>query len=340
VSRPHPSGPLEKPPDELGELDTDLQERLRAVGTGPAPTLPLASRGRRDGGIAVGLERLRRALIEVRLPPEDVADHVLRPMDRVGGGEDDVDLLVFPTSSRPATRVAGVTAQVWLQGGGEFSRGCEPMDAELVRRIDGPVVVSALAGTVGRDYRTATENGVRHFLAVGATEVIAAPDAREDRAAAIQVLSSARLIVLPGGSPSRLLDALRATGADEVLAALLADGGAVMGSSAGAMVLGSWTVLPDRRDADGGMQVVPGLGLAPGLLVVPHWSGAASRGDWLRTIDTHVPDDTTLLGVAEESGVRFEGSTLTAVGKRSAALVRQDLELLPDESWRRPGDPP
>ena len=56
-----------------------------------------------------------------------------------------------------------MTGPVCLQGGGEFSPGCGPMDAELVRRAPGRVVVSALAGTVGADYRTATQNGVRHF---------------------------------------------------------------------------------------------------------------------------------------------------------------------------------
>lgn len=232
-----------------------------------------------------------------------------------------------------------MTAQVWLQGGGEFSRGCEPMDAELVRHADGPIVVTALAGTVGRDYRTATDNGVRHFTAVGGGEVLAAPDVREDPAGALEALRPARLVVLPGGSPSRLLAALQDTGLAELLADLVADGGAVMGSSAGAMVLGSWTVLPDRRADDGGMQVVPGLGLAPGLLVVPHWSGAAARGEWLRAIDAHVPDDTTVLGLAEESGVRIEGSSLTAVGARPATLVRHDREVAPSQTWRLTGDP-
>lgn len=233
-----------------------------------------------------------------------------------------------------------MTAQVWLQGGGEFSRGCEPMDAALVRGVDGPVVVTALAGAVGRDYRTATANGVRHFRSVGAQDVLAAPDAREDPDAALAALRGARLVVLPGGSPSRLLESLLTSGADQVLAALVADGGAVMGSSAGAMVLGSWTVLPDRRGDDGGMKVVPGLGLVPGLLVVPHWSGPSARGEWLRAVDAHVPADTVVLGLAEESGVRVDGATLTAVGVRPAALVRHDRELPPAQSWRRDGDQP
>ena len=101
-----------------------------------------------------------------------------------------------------------MTGLVCLQGGGEFSPGCVPMDTDLARRAGGRVVVTALAGTVGRDYRTATDNGVRHFRGLGATDVVAAPDVREDPEGALAALRTARLLVLPGGSPSRLLAAL------------------------------------------------------------------------------------------------------------------------------------
>ena len=215
---------------------------------------------------------------------------------------------------------------VCLQGGGEFAPGCRAMDADLVRRAGGRVVVSALAGTVGRDYRTATDNGVRHFRAVGAREVVAAPDAREDPDGAWAALASALLLVLPGGSPSRLLSALQDTGAGQVVADRLAAGALVMGSSAGAMVLGEWTVLPDGRGG-AGMQVVRGLGLVPGVLVVPHWSGGSSRGDWLRAVEAGVPDDILVLGIPEESGVLVDADGMTSVGQTPTTLVREQREM-------------
>ena len=96
---------------------------------------------------------------------------------------------------------------------------------------------------------------------------------------------------------------------------LLAAGGAVMGSSAGAMVLGGWTVLPDARP--GGPR---GPGLVPDVLVVPHWSGG--RGDWLRAVDAGTPADTVVLGIPEESGMLVEDGTWTAVGQSPTRLVR------------------
>lgn len=212
-----------------------------------------------------------------------------------------------------------MTGLVCLQGGGEFSAGCREMDALLLERAGGPVVVSALAGAVGREHDTANGNGVRHFRALGA-EVEAAPDVRTEPDAALAVLRRARLLVLPGGSPSRLLGLLQTTGVGDVVRDLLAYGGVVAGSSAGAMVLCGWTVRPDR-----GPDVVPGLGLVPDTLVLPHWSGG--REDWLRVVRGAVPRETVLLGIPEESGVLVDGTTLTGVGQAGASLLGQDTVL-------------
>ncbi|GAC1444633.1 MAG: hypothetical protein NVSMB55_21600 [Mycobacteriales bacterium] len=221
---------------------------------------------------------------------------------------------------------------ICLQGGGEFSAACRAMDADLVRRAGGRVVVTALAGSPGPDYDTATANGVRHFRALGAGDVLGAPDARVDASGALAAVAGARLLVLPGGSPSRLLTALHSTGLAVAIEALLDDGGVVMGASAGAMVLCSWTVLPDRRSG-GAMTVTAGLGLAGDLLVVPHWSGGSRRGDWIRSIDAAVPATTAVLGIAEESGVLVEGDVLTAVGTSPTRLLHDGRDVAPGESW-------
>jgi cyanophycinase-like exopeptidase len=224
---------------------------------------------------------------------------------------------------------------VCLQGGGEFSAGCRGMDADLARRAGGRVVVTALAGAPGTDYDTATANGVRHFRAVGGRDVIGAPDARSDPLGAAEAVRSARLLVLPGGSPSRLLAALRATPVGDLVGALLEDGGVVMGASAGAMVLCPWTVLPDKRTS-GALAVEPALALVPDVVVVPHWSGGSSRGDWLRAIEAAVPAGAQVLGIPEESGVLVEDEVLTAVGVGATRLLSAGRDLSPGESWALP----
>lgn len=227
---------------------------------------------------------------------------------------------------------------VCLQGGGEFSPGCRPMDARVVRRVaggPGPVrtVVCALAAAPGREHDTAVRNGVAHYGRLGA-DAVGAPDAREDAAGAVRELSAARLVVLPGGSPSRLLEALRETPVGPLLRELLQDSVAISGSSAGAMVLGGWTVLPERR-GEHGVAVEPALGLVPGVVVVPHWSGGGSRGDWLRAVDAAVPD-ATVLGLPEESGVLVEDRLLHALGRTASCVVADAVDLPPGATWTLP----
>lgn len=222
-----------------------------------------------------------------------------------------------------------------LQGGAEFGPACRGMDADLLVRADGgAVVVAPLAGAPGREYRTAGENGVRHFTELGAADVTVAPDLREDREGALAALRRARLLVLPGGSPTRLLDALRTTPVGALVAELLAAGGVVLGSSAAAMVLCEWTVLPDRRGPHG-PAVVRGLGLVERLLVVPHWSGGSSRGEWLRAVERTVPDDVQVVGIPEQSGLLVEGGTLTSVGARGSCLVPDGGTLAVGETVQR-----
>jgi cyanophycinase-like exopeptidase len=203
-----------------------------------------------------------------------------------------------------------VTGLVCLQGGGEFSRGCREMDAYLITRAPGPVAVVALASAPGREHARAQANGARHFRALGA-EVLDVPDPRSNPVD----LTPAGLVVLPGGSPSRLRAGLVETGIGAALRRHVAAGGAVMGASAGAMLLCAWTVLPEE-----GPRLDSGLGLVPGVVVVPHWTG--ERDAWLEVITAG-----TVLGLREESGVLVEDGVLTAMGQAGARIVRQGIEV-------------
>src|SRR6478752_2003861 len=105
---------------------------------------------------------------------------------------------------------------VGLQGGAEFGPCCREMDAAvLARAASGPVVVVALAATPGHDHDTTIVHAAAYYASLGATEVLGAPDARDEPAAARELVARAGLVVLPGGSPARLLTGLREAGLDE-----------------------------------------------------------------------------------------------------------------------------
>src|SRR3954462_9889035 len=148
---------------------------------------------------------------------------------------------------------------VCLQGGNEITPRCRPMDEALLALAPGcPVVVLPLASEPGSDYSRTAQNAMRYFSELGADVVVPA-DPRQDAADAQQALQSAGMIVLTGGSPRRLRDALVATRLDEAVRSRHAAGALVMGSSAGAMVACATTLLPQWR---GNPQT--GTGLRPG----------------------------------------------------------------------------
>src|SRR3712207_8901418 len=70
----------------------------------------------------------------------------------------------------------------------------------------------------------------------------------------------------------------------------------------------------------------PGLALVGDLLVVPHWSGGSSRGDWLRSIEAAVPDSTTVLGIPEESGILRSEEHTSELQSRQYLVCRLLLE--------------
>lgn len=191
---------------------------------------------------------------------------------------------------------------VLLQGGGELSPGCREMDAALLALVEGPVAVLPLASSPGHDHAATLARATSYYRDLGA-EVLAPGPNPED------LVAQAALVVLPGGSPSRLRRALVGTAMGAALVRHVDEGGAVSGSSAGAMLLGAWTVLPEE-----GPRLDTALGLVPDVVVVPHWRGP--REEWLAVIDRG-----TVLGLPEESGVMVDSEGLLGLGQRPSVLV-------------------
>jgi len=187
------------------------------------------------------------------------------------------------------------------------------MDTELLALAPpGPLVVVPLASQPGSDYERTGANARRYFADLGA-DVVVAPDARRERDAAAQAVDNASMIVLTGGSPRRLRDALIATGLDERIRVRHRGGALIMGSSAGAMVACATTLLPQWR---GNPDVGPGLGLISGRVVVPHFDG--KRGGWVRA---GLAVEPVVLGIPECSGVVVEASPTAAESVRSVGVA-------------------
>ena len=207
-----------------------------------------------------------------------------------------------------------------LQGGAEMQPGCEEMDvAFLGVAPDGPLVLLLGAATPGPDHSRTRKRARRYYEGLGTSRVVSvAPHPQDDLDGCVAAVASASVVVMPGGSPSRLLDGLR-TDAGRLAGALVAAhrrGAAVSGSSAGAMVLCARTAQPDRGGADG-LVVLDGLALVPGLALV-HDRGR-DQGGW------RDPDDPDGLrwGLPEQGGLLLHDGMLQAIGAGSVRVLRR-----------------
>jgi cyanophycinase-like exopeptidase len=212
---------------------------------------------------------------------------------------------------------------VCLQGGNELTPSCRSMDEALLRLSPpGPVVVVPLASGRGSDYDRTGDHAARYYRDLGA-DVVVAVDARRDAQSAAAAVGTAGMVVLTGGSPRRLRDALVETGLGEHVRARRDAGALVMGSSAGAMVACATTLLPQWR---GNPNVGPGLGLVPGYVVVPHFDG--KRSAWVRA---GLAAEPTVLGIPEHSGVLVDGEDLSPLGVATSVVITAEgrRELVP-----------
>lgn len=218
-----------------------------------------------------------------------------------------------------------VTGPVLLQGGAEMQPPCREMDAELLGAATaGDVVVVLGAATPGADHDRAAGRAMRYYAALTVRAVLVAPHPQVDLEGCLAAVAEAGVVVLPGGSPSRLHEVLAAEDARlaATLLALHQDGAALSGSSAGAMVLCARTVLPEHRRV-GGPEVVDGLGLLPGLAMV-HDDGG--DGGWWDPDDPDGPR----WGLPEAGGVLLHDGTVRAVGEGSPRLLLDGVERVLD----------
>ena len=208
-----------------------------------------------------------------------------------------------------------------LVGGGEFGEGLRGLDASLLEALGADeVAVLPTAAAFERPER-AVANAVAHFEALGArvreVPVLARPDASDPEH--VEAVRSARLIYLTGGSPLHLRSVLKETPLWDALLEAWRGGASLVGSSAGAMVLGDPMV-----DPRGGAFTL-GLGLVENLAVVPHLGAAAEH----RTLRL-APPGVHLVGLPEQTAVVKEATGWRAAGALpDQVLVHLDGGIVP-----------
>lgn len=212
--------------------------------------------------------------------------------------------------------MAGIMA---LVGGDEFRRHCREMDGEIMQaagRHPARVLIIPTAAAYSGPEKAA-QDGVTHFNSLGgrAESLMILDREQAEDAGLVAGVAAADLIYFTGGNPNHLLDTLRDSRLLAAIRAAVDQGAILAGSSAGAMVMGSWMRRP--RSAEW----VPGLGLVPGTALLPHHenSDPAVIFDQLQS---RLTDGLIVLGIDAQTGVLGPPGRWRVVGHGKVTVYR------------------
>ena len=158
-----------------------------------------------------------------------------------------------------------MSGYVALVGGDEFRTGCEAMDRTILDATgqSQPTVLVIPTAAAQQNPSKAASTGCGYFSNLGAeTSALMVLDTTQaSDPELLAPIDSTSVLYFTGGNPRHLLSVLQESLLLQKLKSALARGAIVAGSSAGAMVLGSWIRFRDWKEA---------LGIVEGVAISPH----------------------------------------------------------------------
>jgi cyanophycinase len=206
-----------------------------------------------------------------------------------------------------------------LVGGDELKPGNEPQDELLVSAAgDGPAYVLATAAA-----RQHPEHAVRNArswfqrLGIEVSELPARTRTQAKDPDRVALARSGRLFYLVGGDPGLTVDTLVDTPLWEAIVESWRGGAALAGSSAGAMAMGSWSLVRGRFKGDPQRRRKTALGLVPGLALAPHFETFGHR--WVES--AQAGGEGIILGVDERSAAVWHEQRWVAMGAGGVTVI-------------------
>ncbi|HYW90747.1 MAG TPA: Type 1 glutamine amidotransferase-like domain-containing protein [Chloroflexota bacterium] len=227
------------------------------------------------------------------------------------------------------------TGLLALVGGDEFKPGNEEHDHLLVehRGLGPAYVVPTAAARQRPDLAVATAQ--QWFGGLGLDVVELPVLKRSDATSATNVERAERggLFYLTGGDPGLVVDVLHNSPVWRAILAAWRGGGALVGSSAGAMALGEWTLIRKAYPGHAQRRCKPALNLVPRVAVAPHFETFGHR--WVDSVLADPPDDdVVIVGIDERSAAVWDGRAWTARGPGCVTVVTRR-----DRGVYQPGAP-
>jgi cyanophycinase len=175
--------------------------------------------------------------------------------------------------------------------------------------------------------------GAEHFQALGVevtpVALIGRADAEDEQVVA--AITGADLYYFSGGNPEYVVETLRGTPAWEAIYSGYCQGAVLAGCSAGAMMLGSYTLSVRSVISGQAPRWLPAMAVVPGIVVMPHFDRVADFAgqEMFRAILGSAPANTALIGVDEDTAlVRavFDGDVASwrVLGRQTVSVFDGD----------------
>jgi cyanophycinase len=208
-----------------------------------------------------------------------------------------------------------------LVGGDELNPGNEPQDELLSAATGGgPAYVLATAAA-----RHRPELAVRHAHAwfsrfgLDVKELPARTRTQTKDPEVVRMASEGRFFYLVGGDPGITVDLLSGSPLWDAIVAAWRGGSALGGSSAGAMAMGSWSLIKGRFKGDVERRFKDALGLVPDVAVAPHFETFGHR--WVASA-LRERSDAVLLGIDERTAAVWDDGAWRVMGPGTVTVIR------------------
>jgi cyanophycinase len=220
-----------------------------------------------------------------------------------------------PKAEPPRTKNEDALGALVIVGGGGFPDDIRDRFLELAGGKQGRLVVIPTAS----EFEVSTKNYLSYQYwqtqGLASVSLLHTLDPKEaNDPSFVKPLKQATAAWLDGGDQKRLATAYHNTAVEKELRQLLARGGVVGGTSAGASIMSDVMIAGGEPQA----QVGEGFGLLPNVVIDQHFQNRKRQKRLLRVLASH--PKCLGLGIDEETAVVVKGHNFTVLGKANVSV--------------------
>ena len=208
------------------------------------------------------------------------------------------------------------TKSIGIFGGNEFQENCLEIDREFcnLSSINESKVLILPTAAANENPELAACNGITHFNKIGikASALNLINKNQSNDRCFLKPINESRIIYLTGGNPRYLNTILQNSKAIIEIKKALSLGSILIGSSAGAMVMGKYMLLD---------KLVPGLNLIPNTVIVPHFENNDDLDNLVNISRNH---DVAILGLDTQASCINNNNNWITLGNKKITLIKKN----------------